>query len=67
MTAPIEPEHLHPVDRQGEETKPAGCPRDTDGDGDCGQPACPDCGRYRKMQERTEGTPRPQSWGVENY
>src|SRR4051812_48208213 len=24
-----------------------GCPRDTDGDGNCGRLACPNCGRYR--------------------
>jgi hypothetical protein len=26
------------------EPGPPGCPRDTNGDGDCGRPACPHCG-----------------------
>jgi hypothetical protein len=27
------------------------CPNDTDGDGDCGQPACPHCGSQRHIAE----------------
>jgi hypothetical protein len=36
-----------------------GCPNDTNGDGDCGQPACPNCGKYRKAQDISD-TPAPQ-------
>lgn len=30
----------------------SGCPRDTNGDGDCGRVACPHCGPYAKDYER---------------
>lgn len=67
MTAPIEPEHLHPADKHGtEESKAEPCPRDTDGDGDCGQRSCPNCRRHREMHRRT-GDARPQQWGLESY
>jgi hypothetical protein len=35
------------------------CLQDTNGDGDCGQPACPNCGKYRKAQDISD-TPAPQ-------
>ena len=37
----------------------SGCPNDTDGDGNCGQVACPHCGKYRKAQDIAD-TPSPQ-------
>ena len=42
------------------------CPRDTNGDGDCGMPACPDCGVYSRKTDQSE-VPAPQSWDVTTY
>jgi hypothetical protein len=44
-----------------EETAPVapGCPDDTNGDGDCGKLACPNCGKYRLNVNVTD-TPQPQ-------
>lgn len=33
------------------------CPRDTDGDGDCGRPFCPHCGRYAPTSTPERGAP----------
>lgn len=30
------------------------CPRDTNGDGDCGRPACPHCGKYGRWSQETQ-------------
>lgn len=35
------------------------CPNDTNGDGDCGKPACPHCGEHGKRLDLSD-TPVPQ-------
>lgn len=38
---------LSPPPAQHTDSKEQGCPNDTDGDGNCGQPACPVCGKQK--------------------
>lgn len=40
---------------------PQGCPNDTDGDGNCGGPACPYCGKYRLHIDYPSLTIEPKS------
>src|SRR6266545_3879281 len=53
-----------PEGRQGAPVARSGCSRDTDGDGNCGQPLCPECGSrvvgehdpdYNDLQDYLEG------------
>jgi hypothetical protein len=65
MDTSPEPADLH----EEADTTPAGCPNDTDGDGNCGSPACPHCGKYRlgtnsivliEPSRDVDDTPQPQ-------
>jgi len=56
-----------PEGRQGAPVAHSGCSRDTDGDGNCGQPMCPECGSrvvgehdpdYNDLQDYLEGDSR---------